>query len=161
MGRNSNQVWHVLALTIYVFATPGLTNVENFTETNGDGNPSSRLFPGGDQYGHFMDCLCQIMDNNQDEFLQLGIHPRVLGLHSAWKGACSFASVGSMVSPPMVSICLRAMWSMGLVKEWYLKFEKAGDQYLGQLWVASMLTMYHLLSCRLILSVMVMWRQRF
>jgi hypothetical protein len=29
----------------------------------------------------------------------------------------------------MVSICLRAMWSMGHVKECYLQFEKAGDQY--------------------------------
>jgi hypothetical protein len=32
----------------------------------------------------------------------------------------------------MVSICLRAMWSMGFVKERYLQFEKAGDQYLGR-----------------------------
>jgi hypothetical protein len=52
-------VWHVyatpkkpatcpvLALATYVFANPGLTNVENFTETDGDGNPSGRLFPGG------------------------------------------------------------------------------------------------------------------
>ena len=32
----------------------------------------------------------------------------------------------------MVSICLRAMWSMGHVKERYLQYEKAGDQYLGR-----------------------------
>ena len=68
-GRTSNQVWHVyatpdkpatcpvLALATYLFANPGLTNVENFTETDEDGNPSGRLFPGGDQYGRFMDCL--------------------------------------------------------------------------------------------------------
>ena len=34
--------------------------------------------------------------------------------------------------PPMVSICLRAMWSIGSVKEHYLQYEKAGDQYLGR-----------------------------
>ena len=72
-GRNSDQVWHVyatpdkpatcpvLALATYVFANPGLTNVENFTETDEDGNPSGRLFPGGDQYGRFMDCLHRII----------------------------------------------------------------------------------------------------
>jgi hypothetical protein len=64
-------------------------------------------------------------------FLALGIRPGNLGLHSARKGACSFAAAGSIVCPPMVSICLWAMWSMGSEKERYLQFEKAGDQYLG------------------------------
>jgi hypothetical protein len=96
-GRNSDQVWHVyatpdkpatcpiLGLSTYVFANPGLTNVENFTETDGNGNSSGRLFPGGDQYGRFMDCLRQIIDSNEDEFLQLGIRPGDLGSHSAQK----------------------------------------------------------------------------
>jgi hypothetical protein len=37
-----------------------------------------------------------------------------------------------MVSPPMVSIRLHALWSMGHVKERYIQYEKAGDQYLGR-----------------------------
>jgi hypothetical protein len=147
MGRNSNQVWHVyatpnnpcvcpiLALATYIFANPSLTNVENFTETDKDGYLSGSLFPGGDQYGRFMDCLRRVVEKNQDVFLGLRICPSNLGLHSAWKGACSFAAAGSTVCTPMVSICLRAMWSMGLVKERYLQFKKAGDQYLG--WVVS------------------------
>ncbi len=62
----------------------------------------------------------------------LGISPGNLGLHSARKGASSHASSSTTVSPPMVSICLCAMWSMGHVKECYLQFEKAGEHYLGQ-----------------------------
>jgi len=58
--------------------------------------------------------------------------PLHLGSHSARKGACSHASAGTTVSPPIVSICLRAIWSMGQVKERYLHYEKAGDQYLGR-----------------------------
>jgi hypothetical protein len=58
--------------------------------------------------------------------------PGDLGLHSARKGASSHASSSTTVYPPMVSICLCAMWSMGHVKEPYLQFEKAGDQYLGR-----------------------------
>ena len=65
-------------------------------------------------------------------FFALGISPGDLGSHSARKGSSSHASSGTTVSPPMVSICLRAMWSMGHVKERYLQFEKAGDQYLGR-----------------------------
>lgn len=65
-------------------------------------------------------------------FLGLGISPGDLGSHSARKGASSHACSGSTVSPPMVSICLRVMWSMGHVKERYLQYEKAGDQYLGR-----------------------------
>jgi len=143
-GRNSDQVWHVyvtpdkpatcpvLALATYVFANPGLTNVDNFTETDEDGNPSGRLFPGGEQYPRFMDCLHRVIKKNRDEFLELGIRPGDLGSQSARKGACSFASAGSTVSPPMDSICLRAMLSMGSGKERYLQFEKAGDRYLGR-----------------------------
>ena len=143
-GRNSDQVWHVyatpnnpyvcpvLALATYIFANPSLTNVENFTEADREGNVSGRLFPGGDQYGRFMDCLRRVVEKNQGVFLALGIRPGDLGSHSARKGACSFAAAGSTVCPPMVSICLRAMWSMGSVKERYLQFEKAGDQYLGR-----------------------------
>ncbi len=65
-------------------------------------------------------------------FLVLRIRRGDLGLHFAQKGARSFATAGSTVCPPMVSICLWAMWSMGLVKEHYLQFKKAGDQYLGR-----------------------------
>jgi hypothetical protein len=151
-GRNRDQLWHVyatpnnpatcpvLALATYIFANPGLTqrNFEDDSQDSPDagerevGDNTGRLFPGSDQYGRFMDCLRRIVDNNREEFLKLGISPGDLGLHSARKGSCSLASAGTTVSPPMVSICLRAMWSMGSVKERYLQYEKAGDQYLGR-----------------------------
>ena len=152
-GRNRDQLWHVyatpnspatcpvLALATYIFANPGLTQ-RNFKEDSPDfsdaverevGDNTGRLFPGGDQYGRFMDCLRRIGDNNYEEFIKLGISPGDLGSHSARKGSCSLASAGTTVSPPMVSICLRAMWSMGSVKERYLQYEKAGDQYLNHI----------------------------
>ena len=36
------------------------------------------------------------------------------------------------VSPPIVSICVRARWVMGGVKDRYLKREPAGNQYVGR-----------------------------
>ena len=90
------------------------------------------LFPGGSQYERFMKVFHKVVNENEQKYRALGINPGDLGSHSARKGSCSFASAGSTVSPPMVSICLRAMWSMGPVKERYLFYEKAGDQYLGR-----------------------------
>mmetsp|Transcript_13153 Transcript_13153/g.27833 ORF Transcript_13153/g.27833 Transcript_13153/m.27833 type:complete len:157 (+) Transcript_13153:1089-1559(+) len=78
-----------------------------------------------------MKCFRKVIVENEDEFCHLGIQDGDLGSHSACKGSCSYASSGSAVSPSIVSVCLRAMWSMGTVKERYLHSEKAGDQYLG------------------------------
>jgi hypothetical protein len=128
----------VLALACYIFANPGLTEQSYESavageEAEGDvGQSAGCLFPGGNQYDRFMDCLRWVVENNFDVFLALGTSLGDLGSHSARKGASSYASAGSTVCPPMVSICLRAMWSMGSVKERYLQYEKAGDQYLDR-----------------------------
>jgi hypothetical protein len=79
-----------------------------------------------------MDCLHCIIEKYLDELFALGILPGNLGLHLARKGASSHACSSTTVLPPMVSICLCAIWSMSHVKERYLQFKKAGDHYLGQ-----------------------------
>jgi len=79
-----------------------------------------------------MSCLHWIVEKYPAVFFTLGMSPGDLGSHLARKGASSHACAGTMVSPPMVSICLCAMWSMGHINERYLQYEKAGDQYLGQ-----------------------------
>ncbi len=116
MGRNRDQLWHVyaklmspatcpvLALVSYIFANPGLTD----SDRDGYG----RLFLAGDQYGRFMDCLRRVIKKNLNKFVTLGISPCDLGLHSAWNRPCSYASTGSTVCPPMVSICLQAQYGV-------------------------------------------------
>ena len=79
-----------------------------------------------------MRCLHRILEKYQDDFAALGVSPGDLGSHSARKGSSSYACSGTTVSPPIVSVCLRAMWSIGHVKERYLQYEKAGDEYLGR-----------------------------
>ena len=63
-----------------------------------------------------------------------------MGSHSARKGSSSHTASGTTVSPPMVSICLWAMWSIETVPTVW----KAGDQYLGCWYVASMSTINRL-----------------
>jgi hypothetical protein len=78
-----------------------------------------------------MSCLHRIVEKYPAVVLALGISPGDLGSHLARKGASSHACAGIMISPPMMSIYLCAMWSMGHIKERYLHYEKAGNQYLG------------------------------
>ena len=138
LGKRSDAIWHVyatpnspstcchLALARYLFANPGI--LLNHDSSRGP----NKLFPGSNQYECFMKVFHRVMCNNEEAFQRVGVKPGDLGSHSTRKGACSLAASGSTVSPPIVSICLRAMWSMGGIKERYLHFENAGDQYLGR-----------------------------
>ncbi len=162
LGKRSDAIWHVyatpdsphtcvhLSLARYLFSNSGVLSRCNSNATGGDANGTNenieglgmatnitinkgyKLFPGANQYDCFMKCFHKVINANPEAFKVHGIGPGDLGSHSARKGACSHASAGSTVSPPIVLICLRAMWSMGSVKERYLHYEKAGDQYLGQ-----------------------------
>jgi hypothetical protein len=110
MGRNSDQVWHVyatpnnscvcpvLALATYNFANPSLTNVENFTEADEDGNVSGRLFPGGDQYGWFMDCLRRVVEKNKGVSCTWN-SPRQFGLAFCAEGGMQFCGGGKHSLP--------------------------------------------------------------
>ncbi len=90
-------------------------------------------FPGQFQYERFMSCLYQIIEKYPDVFFALGISPGKLGSHLARKGASSHACAGTMDSPPTVSMCLCAMWSRSHIKEKYLQYEKAGNQYVNNM----------------------------
>ena len=131
-GENSEHPWHVysnpenpsicpvMALAKYLFSQPDIL------KNNG------KLFPGDHQYERFIDIFHRVIDDNSQRFQSLGVAPRSLGSHSCRKGAISLVSSGCTVSPPMASICLRACWSMGPVKDRYIHYEKAGDQFVGR-----------------------------
>ena len=44
----------------------------------------------------------------------------------------TFACSGSTGGPSIVSVCLRCGWSLGGVQDRYLRYEAAGDQFLGR-----------------------------
>jgi hypothetical protein len=141
----------VCALACYIFSNPGaFSAVDEIVnkhkedgvevEAHGGDGPDRPapdcnkgcLFPGQFQYERFMSCLHWIVEKYPAVFFTLGMSPGDLGSHLARRGARSYICAGTMVSLPMVPICLCAMWSMGHIKERYLQYEKAGDQYLGQ-----------------------------
>ena len=116
-GLNQQQPWHiyanpcqpdicaVLALAKYLFCNPTLLS------------DNKKLFPGGNQYSRFMQCFHRALQSKKNVIERLGADIRLLGSHSARKGAATLAACWCTVSPPMASICLRVGWSMGPVKE--------------------------------------------
>ena len=110
----------VLSLARYLFTYPEL-----FLN-------NTALFQGNAQYSRYSKLFLNLLKANEEELKNMGVEPGDLGTHSCRKGVGTMVAAGCTVSPPIVSICVRAGWSMGGVKDKYLKRENAGDQYVGR-----------------------------
>ena len=73
-----------------------------------------------------------LIKDNLEELNLLGINIGDLGTHSLRKGVATLIAAGCTVSPPITAICIRVGWAMGGVKERYLHYAAAGDQYVGR-----------------------------
>jgi hypothetical protein len=93
-----------------------------------------KLFEGSNQYEHYNSILCKIVqsDEHRDAFIARGLNPNYFGSHSLRKGAVTHTSSGITSSPPIASICIRTGWAMPGVMNRYIKYESAGDQYVGR-----------------------------
>jgi Phosphoenolpyruvate-protein kinase (PTS system EI component in bacteria) len=61
------------------------------------------------------------------------VKPGTIRTHSARKGAATYAASGCTVSASTMSaICNRDGWKLGGTRNKYIKYEAAGDQFLGR-----------------------------
>lgn len=93
------------------------------------------LFEGSNQYAHYNGILRNIIVQSKDHrqsFINRGLSPTYFGTHSMRKGAVTHTACGITSSPPIASICIRANWKMPGVMNRYIKYEAAGDQYVGR-----------------------------
>lgn len=92
------------------------------------------LFPGKDTsiYQRYAERFGKVVSGCSTDLLKNGYVPGDLGTHSARKGVGTMVAAGCTVSPPIVSLCIRAGWVLGGVKDKYLFRENAGDQYVGR-----------------------------
>ena len=109
----------VLFLARYLFTYPQLLKED------------ASLFQETSQYNRYAKLFLQVISENKAELQMLGVEDGDLGTHSCCKGGATMVSAGCNVSPPIVSICVRAGWVMGGVKDRYLRRESAGNQYIG------------------------------
>lgn len=97
------------------------------------GHKQTALFPGDSQYNRFSTYLSYILEKHKDEIRkEFGVSTDDIGVHSIRKGAASYVSSGSTCAPPQVATNIRAGWTMGVIQDTYLRYEAAGDQYVGR-----------------------------
>lgn len=111
----------VLALGVYLTTCFGQADipVNNF------------LFPGESQDARFANILRRTVDENWAAISRLGYQHGEIGTHSIRKGAVSYLS-SLPEGPQKGSISDRAGWSMGKVKDTYIKYVPSGDQFVGR-----------------------------
>ena len=93
---------------------------------------NASLFQGSSQYDRYSKKFAKSLLKHEDAVTGMGVKICDLGTHSCRKGVSTMVAAGCTVSPPIVSICVRAGWVIGGVKYKYLKRESAGDQHVGR-----------------------------
>jgi hypothetical protein len=98
------------------------------------GKSENALFPGKNQYDRFRKIMNRStnIEDIKNELIRRGIDPKDLGTHSIRKGSATYCSSGSTAGPSSSSIHLRAGWAMGGVQDTYIRYEAAGDMYVGR-----------------------------
>ena len=75
--------------------------------------------------------LFKVTNKHENELRKLGTLSNELGSYSSRRGVSSMIAGGCSASPLIISLWILAGWSMGGVKDYYLKHESAGDKYAG------------------------------
>ena len=109
----------VLELERYLFTYPDIL-VKN-----------TSLFQGKSQYNQYFRIFLLLIKENLEHLNTVCVKEVDLGTHSCRKVVATMVAAGCAVSPSIVSICIRAGWVVGAVKDRYLKRKYAGDQHVG------------------------------
>lgn len=115
----------ILALAMYLLDRPDAGTNNNCiypgTENKGNKSESSKFLKG---LGSLLTLAGTI--------LMIPVAIARYGAHSLRKGGVSFAAGGSTMAPSVISIILRAGWSIKGVESRYFRFQNAMDQFLGR-----------------------------
>ena len=74
--------------------------------------------------------LSHLIQDHEAEVSELGVDPKMIGTHSIRKGAVTYM-LSLPGGPPISSVCIHAGWTMGTVKDVYMRYLSLGDQFVG------------------------------
>lgn len=133
LGDRPRDPRHIYANPIIPEVCP-ILSLGIYWAIHGFDNEHHKLFPGSNQYERYRKGLGRSLSlpNVVEELQRNGIQPRDIGSHSSRKGASTFVSSGSTACPPAAAVNLRAGWLMGGVTDTYVRYEAAGDMYVGR-----------------------------
>ena len=97
------------------------------------GQDGNAIFPHANIYAAHSAYMERFKQKNKDMLQCYGLEPSDIGTHSNRKGSSTYVTSGITDGPSMMSICNRAGWDTGKVLGTYLRYESAGDQYIGRI----------------------------
>ncbi len=131
---NIDHPWHVYSNNECPYICPVLALARYLIDHPNILAGKCPLFEGLDKYACYNNILSGIVSSKEhkDTFVSLGMPPQQFGTHSIRKGAMTHISTGPTSCPPIASICLHANWAMPGVMNRYIKYENAGNQFVGK-----------------------------
>jgi len=132
--KNIDHPWHLYANNHCPYICPVLAVARHLINNPIILSGQYDLFEGTGQYDRLNKILVDVVyqSEHRDRFAALGIPAEDFGTHSMRKGAVTHISTGTTSCPPIASICLRANWALPGVTGRYIKYENAGDQFVGR-----------------------------
>ena len=136
-GKEAKYSRHVYANPMEPLVCPFLTLAFYFSCClNMQPTANEFIFPGNDQYQRYSKQLYHVLHEHVDEVRLLGFEVADISTHSIRKGAISYlASLPG--GPPIAAVCIWVGWTMGNVRDIYMRYISSGDQFVG--WCLSML----------------------
>ena len=94
----------------------------------------NQLFPGSNQDDRFKNTLQRILKPpaGLTELERRGATADSFGSHSIRKGSATYSTSGTTSCPSAQSVHRRAGWSMCKISDIYMRYEAAGDQFVGR-----------------------------
>ncbi len=132
--KNIDHPWHVYSNSEDAYICPFVSVGRHLVANPNILAGKCALFEGSGQYDRFNKTFLEIISHPKycDRLSALGMPPENFGTHSIRKGAVTHISTGTTSCPPIASIFLRANWAMPGMLNRYIKFENAGDQFVGK-----------------------------
>jgi hypothetical protein len=97
-----------------------------------EGAEQGMLFPKA-SYERFRKYLELTVRKHAEDLNRMSIDAEDIGVHSIRKGAATYCCSGTTMAPSIAAVCNRAGWSMGQVKDIYIRYEAASDHYVGRI----------------------------
>lgn len=93
-----------------------------------------KLFSGSSQYDRYSRSLQRVLQVPRiaAQLVAIGKEAGDFGTHSVRKGAATYCCSGSTAAPPISAVRIRVGWVTPGVEDTYIRFEAAGDQFVGR-----------------------------
>ena len=94
------------------------------------------IFEGGSQQDRFVDAIRRALDTHERlkaELERINVTAEDIASHSFRKGARSYCQGGTTGGPSTPSILLRGGWALEGIDKKYVRYEAAGDQFIGRI----------------------------